>query len=221
MKPKSKKLFSPKVLVPLVIVLMVLMIPFVMKNWRTKKSPALTASMRLSKSILPTGSIDDLNYELGVRLAKARQFSAAKKVFEDLLSAEPKNMSILNNLAYVSAEADDLTQASDYLQTAIKMADTCAECLNNLGSIYYKQGRVDEARVMFERAIKANPKYNDPKLNLAMLLEQQAEWATALELYKTAELSLTDPTLRKWVHMRALWMSEISRSANRNIAEEP
>ena len=180
----------------------------------------LTATVRLSKSILPAGTARDWNMELGVRLAKAKHFPAARKIFEEILLLEPTNVSLLNNIAYVSGEQGDYARALEYLQTALQVSETCAECFNNVGTILHKQGKSAEAKTAFERAMKIDANYIDPKLSLAVLFEEESDWQGALDMYRQVENVIQDPEIKKWVSTRALWMSEISQTTKRQVAGE-
>jgi len=186
----------------------------------TKTEDLLTASVRLSKTILPAGTARDWNAELGVRLAKSKQYGAARRVFEEILLLEPTNVSLLNNIAFVCGEQGDFARAAEYLQTAIQVSENCAECFNNLGSLLYKQGKKAEAKTNFERATKIDGNYVDPKLNLAVMLEEESDWPGALEWYRQVVPLLQDPEVKKWVDGRAAWMLEIAQSTKRQVAGE-
>lgn len=191
-----------------------------LKRSPPKAEEILTASVRLSKTLLPAGTARDWNMELGVRLAKKKHYGAARKIFEEILLMEPTNISLLNNIAYVAGEQGDLARAAEYLQTALQISDQCAECLNNLGTILVKQSKVTEARVSFERATKIDGNYLDPRLNLAVLLEGESDWIAALDWYRQSEPLVQDPEIRKWVNARAAWMAEAAQNAKRQIAGE-
>jgi len=186
----------------------------------TTMEEMLTASVRLSKTILPAGTARDWNAELGVRLAKSKQYGAARKVFEEILLLEPTNISLLNNVAFVCGEQGEFARAAEYLATALQVSENCAECYNNMGSLMYKQGKKAEAKANFERATKIDGNYIDPKLNLAVLLEEESDWLGALEWYRQVAPLLQDPEVKKWVDGRAAWMLEIAQSTKRQIAGE-
>ena len=185
-----------------------------------KAEELLTASVRLSKTILPSGTARDWNAELGVRLAKGKHFGAARKVFEEILLIEPTNVSLLNNIAFVSGEQGDFARASEYLQTAIQISENCAECFNNMGSLLYKQGKKAEAKAQFEKATKIDGNYIDPKLNLAVLMEEESDWQSALDWYRQVAPLVQDPETKKWVDGRSAWMLEIAQSTKRSVAGE-
>lgn len=187
---------------------------------RSRRTQVVSAAARLSKNLFPSESVREISLQLGWQLAKAKEYKAALKVFEEVLLSEPTNVSVLNNLAYVAAETGDLRLAAEYLQTALQISDKCAECLNNLGSVLLKQGKAAEARPNFEQAIQIDPAAIDPKLNLAVLFEGQSDWASALEWYRMVEPQLQDAELKKWVNLRIIWMAEISPTGMRKIASE-
>lgn len=184
---------------------------------RTDNPDVLVTGARLSKSLLPSASGSELSFQLGMRLVAAKKFAEAKRVFEDLLVAEPQNVSVLNNLAYLLGELGNLGSAAEYLQTALQIQPTCSECLNNLGSLQQRQGRTKEALENFQKAAASDPNHPDPRLNLAVLYEDQGDWTQALEWYKQAEARISDPKARKWVTLRALWMTELQSGSAASV----
>lgn len=180
---------------------------------------APTITERLSRSVLSLGDTRDWNVNLGVKLAKAKHYSAARKVFEALHLIEPDNASVLNNLAFVTAEMGDVPKAIEYLQLAVQAAgDSCAECHNNLGSLLLKQEKIAEAKGAFEKAARIDGNYVDAKLHLAMLAEQESDWSGALEWYRQAMGLVEDPELKTWIASRASWMVEITTSTKRQVS---
>jgi tetratricopeptide (TPR) repeat protein len=188
---------------------------------RTEKPEVLVVGARLSKTLLPGAKGAELSFRLAMRLVDSKQYAEAKKVFEDILVAEPQNVSVLNNLAFLLGELGNYGSAAEYLQTALQINPSCAECLNNLGTIHQRQGRTKEAADSFERAASLDPNHPDPRLNLAVLYEEQGDWAAALDWYKQAEPRVQDPKQRKWVTLRALWMTELQQNSQvRKVAGE-
>lgn len=188
---------------------------------RTDNPEVLIAGARLSKTMLPGAKGSELSFQLAMRLVNAKKYAEAKKVFEDILVSEPQNVSVLNNLAYLLGELGNFGSAAEYLQTALQINANCSECLNNLGTIHQRQGRSKEAIESFQKAATLDPNHPDPRLNLAVLYEDQGDWGSALEWYKQAEPRVQDPKARKWVTLRALWMSELHQNAQvRKLAGE-
>jgi len=215
------KLFITAILAAFVICVGFL-ISVVIQSKTGKKKVALDRKIpKLSKSIVPQERAIEFTIQLGLKLIREGEVESAKNVFEKLLVTHPNNVSILNNLGYLMGEMGNWAKASLYLEKAIQISNNCAECLNNLGTALQRQGKVIEARKMFEQAVNADPKFLDPKLNLAVLYEMKGDWALALEWYKKSAGDLKDSKLTEWVNTRALWMAEITKEkATREIAKQ-
>jgi tetratricopeptide (TPR) repeat protein len=183
----------------------------------TPREQVITNCYRFSKSVFAPPVLNAVALKLGIDYAKKKQYSLAKKIFEEVLASEPTNASVLNNLAFIAGEENDLAK---YLRTSVMISGSCAECMNNLGSVLFRQNKPDEARKMFEDAAKLDPKYIDPRLNLAMLLEEKAEWSSALEMYRQAEPHIIDAELKRTVNQRSSWMAEIAQNSKRNVAQD-
>lgn len=188
------------------------------QRFRAKEAPVITPVERVTSSVTPEDKNRALTLKMAVNLVKHKQYQGAKRILEDVLAAEPMNVSVLNNLAYVTGQLGEENVAAEYLHTALQIMPTCAECLNNLGTLLRKQGKSEEARKQFEEAVKLEPGQADARLNLAVLQEEQADWAHALASYREAEKIVSDPELRKWVLQRVAWLSEVTQGAVREIA---
>jgi Flp pilus assembly protein TadD len=88
----------------------------------------------------------------------------------------------------VFAQMDDNDHAYDYLQRALKLRPVYPEALNNLGVLYLRTRRRDEAVASFEECIRLAPQFDQSYLNLARVyaLEGAPEKArnVLLELVK-------------------------------------
>jgi Flp pilus assembly protein TadD len=67
----------------------------------------------------------------------------------------------------VFAQTDDSARALDYLQRALKIDAAYPEALNNLGILYLRTRRRDDAVAQFEQCIRVAPAFDQPYLNLA------------------------------------------------------
>ena len=67
----------------------------------------------------------------------------------------------------VFAQNDDTARAFDSLQKALKLRPIYPEALNNLGILYLRTQRRDEAVASFEQCIRVAPAFDQPYLNLA------------------------------------------------------
>jgi Flp pilus assembly protein TadD len=82
----------------------------------------------------------------------------------------------------VYAQSDDTEHASEYLHKALQVRPVYPEALNNLGILYLKTQRRDEAVASFEESIRVAPDFDQPYLNLARVhaIEGNPERARAV-----------------------------------------
>jgi tetratricopeptide (TPR) repeat protein len=80
----------------------------------------------------------------------------------------------------------DLVEAERLLREALTADLFFGPAHNNLGVVYLKQGKLYEAAGEFEWARKLLPGHPDPRMNLALTLEQAGKTDEAIATYKTA-----------------------------------
>jgi DNA-binding transcriptional MerR regulator len=71
-------------------------------------------------------------------------------------------------------------------QRALELDPGFADAHCNLGSVFFNQGRRDEARICFERAVEHAPRHLEAHLNLGTLAEEQSADERALRHYRAA-----------------------------------
>jgi len=72
--------------------------------------------------------------------------------------------------------------APSNLQQAISLYPQYVRALNDLGVIYMKLDRLEEAAATFRRAIEVNKRYFHPRLNLRLVLGKQGKYQEALAI---------------------------------------
>ena len=129
---------------------------------------------------------DNPNYTIGLlNLGNAyrqqKSWEDARKTLEQLLQLSPDDPEANYSLAMVFAQTDS-TKAYDYLQRALKYRPDYPEALNNLGILYLRTRRRDEAVAAFQECIRVAPLFNQAYLNLARVyvLEGDSNKARAL-----------------------------------------
>ncbi|HET9624735.1 MAG TPA: tetratricopeptide repeat protein [Kofleriaceae bacterium] len=102
----------------------------------------------------------------GTCRASADRFAQVARSHTDLVEAQ-----FMVGLSY--HRCNMLGDAERAYQQAIKQKPNHGQSLSNLGEIYYRQGKTDDARKYWESAVKANGKLVAARINLASLeLEQ-------------------------------------------------
>ena len=91
----------------------------------------------------------------------------------------------------LNAEAADLIasepdEAAKLLRAALTADIFFGPAHNNLGVLHLNAGRLYEAAEEFEWARKLMPGHPDPRMNLALTLEQAGKTDQAIQTYKTA-----------------------------------
>ena len=96
----------------------------------------------------------DLLYEKGLTLERLGEKDAAREVMEEVILAEPDHAEALNFLAYSLAEENrDLEDALEMAERAVALKPA-GHILDTLGWVYYRLGRLEEARKAIEEAAR-------------------------------------------------------------------
>lgn len=80
----------------------------------------------------------------------------------------------------------EFDKAEQYLLRVMPDADGFADLHNMMGVIHHDRGRLQDAKVEFERAITLNPKYTEAALNLAVTCNDLGDYAAAQRIYQQA-----------------------------------
>lgn len=78
---------------------------------------------------------------------------------------------------------EDFDQAAECLQAVLKTGRRYADLLNIMGIIYHNRGEFNKAIDAFKEALEINPKYVEPRLNLAVLYNDLGNYKEARKLY--------------------------------------
>lgn len=78
----------------------------------------------------------------------------AEEAVRDVLEREPRNADALNFLGYLFADYNmNLEEAEDMILQAVEIEPDNGAFIDSLGWVYYRLGRLEEARVQLERAV--------------------------------------------------------------------
>jgi len=92
---------------------------------------------------------------------------------------------ILTNAAVAAADLD-AASSEQLLRDALTADLYFGPAHNNLGVLFFRQGKLYEAANEFEWARKLMPGHPDPRLNLALVLERAGHTAEAFTAYESA-----------------------------------
>jgi len=140
-------------------------------------------ALSLLEKIYPKRRFDlHLNLLFGEVHLKIGQYREANKYFGRALDIDGDNFQALygrGKTFYLNGNAED---AIRYLKRAAENEDYQADVYNDLGTIFEELNELDTAREYYHQAIRKNPRYTYPVVNLSRLLIKQEKPAEALSL---------------------------------------
>jgi tetratricopeptide (TPR) repeat protein len=99
-----------------------------------------------------------------------KQYDKAIEVLLEMVRINPPDASgYYNNIAMCYIEQNNLAEAEKNLLKAIELKDNFSTALNNLGSVYEKMGKKDEAVNMYKKALESDPNNEQAKQNYERL----------------------------------------------------
>ena len=151
--------------------------------------------------------IEDMFDEALVFL-KAKKYDKAIQLLEQLIKLEKRVPTPYINLAMAYELKDDRKKAEEYLLEAVKVDLAHPVANNQLGMLYRKMGRFDEAKKAYANALTRNPDYLPVLKNLGILCElYMRDLPCALQQYEHyLDLRPDDKTMK-------IWVSDLSRRA--------
>lgn len=126
---------------------------------------------------------------LGSYYRQAGATDQAYAAYRQAVALDPENGAVYNNLGNLAVAQKDLAAAERFYRMALQRVPNYLEALVNLGTLYSRQGRHDEALPLFERARGLGPLRADLHNNLGTAYLRQRRYADAERaLRRAAEL---------------------------------
>lgn len=121
-----------------------------------------------------------------VALHQRGQLSRAQRLYEEILSEQPRNFDALHLLGVIAAVTGDPKKAVDLIGRAIEINPNGEATHNNRGAALQQLGDWQAAVAEFDRAIELRKDYAEPHYNRANVLKDQKQWEAALAGYGRA-----------------------------------
>lgn len=126
------------------------------------------------------------NLSQAVKHHGSHEFEEAKRLYNEILSAEPDNIETLHLLGILEAQCKNFELALKLVSKAIKINPKIASLYNSLGNILHKIGREDEAKSAYEAGLKIDSSLVSLHNNLGNVLYKLDKFDDALPHYMEA-----------------------------------
>jgi tetratricopeptide (TPR) repeat protein len=135
--------------------------------------------------------LDHTGVEIGALLADADSARSAgddgraEQLLRRALAQAPKDLDALFELGSLLCEREEFAEGIALLTKATMFAAGFADAWYNIGHAQERQGRRNDARDSYRRAIAADPSYADPLFNLGMIDLDDGRFAAAIESFES------------------------------------
>ena len=109
---------------------------------------------------------------LGIEYGKEGKDEEALKEFRKAVSLEPGNSRFHYDLAVACEHQRKLRKALYHYGEAVALDPFHVQALNNLGCVYFKIGKPDEARLAWQKVLEIDPDFGKASRNLKMLRDR-------------------------------------------------
>ncbi|MDD5297784.1 MAG: PEP-CTERM system TPR-repeat protein PrsT [Rhodocyclaceae bacterium] len=111
---------------------------------------------------------------LAEKSLNAKQYEQAAKQYREILAIEPKNPSVLNNLAWVAGQIKD-PRAIEYAEQANTLAPNTPAILDTLAMLVIGKGDLQKGLGLLRQALALSPDAGAIRLNLVKALSQAGQ----------------------------------------------
>jgi len=132
------------------------------------------------------------HYNLGLAYLNLKQNQAAVDELVEARRLNPREPTVLNNLALAHGAEGDTVGAIAILTEALKLDPTLIEAHNNLGTFLFEKKQFNDARMEFQEALARDPSSVSARFNLARTLAAMGEHGPAIRGFQA--LLAADPS---------------------------
>jgi Flp pilus assembly protein TadD len=125
------------------------------------------------------------HYNLGLAYLNQKQYDAARVQLIEARRLNPREPTIVNNLALAQAGTGDKSAAITSVKAAIALDPMLLEAHNNLGTFLFEQGSFTEAQKEFSVVLARDPASISARFNLARTLAAMGDYSSAIPEFQT------------------------------------
>lgn len=136
-------------------------------------------------------------------LLSAHAYSEALDCLQELLTADPRDAAVRNDLGAALVAMNRYQDGEDQFRRAIGLRPGFAEAHFNLGCVLHASGRHHEAETFLQRALKLKPSHVEARIKLGMVLTALGRVRKARDCYEKA-LRAAPRSVQAWVGLGRL-----------------
>jgi tetratricopeptide (TPR) repeat protein len=120
----------------------------------------------------------------GIEHVKRGEHEQAIECFEEILSTEPRNLSVRNALGVTLCRMGRYQEGGEQFRQAITIKESHPDAHMHLGSLLRSQGRIKDSEQYLRRALKLKPGFVDAQVSLGSSLSMLGRMSEARELFE-------------------------------------
>ena len=147
-----------------------------------------TAIAKFNEAATLIPSCHDCYYNIGVSYMQKKDEKQAEAAWKKAIELKPDYGEAMNALATLynnQKRFDEASAMSSKASSSGGAGGGSADAIYNQGIILWNQGKIPEAKVKFEEAIKANPSLADPYYQLGMALLNEGKMPDAVSAFES------------------------------------
>jgi Tfp pilus assembly protein PilF len=136
---------------------------------------------------LPTRDMNfDQLLESAFTYYQAGNFQQAERICREMLTVQPDNADICNNLGLILSRTGQLDEAIMYYKKAIRLDPTLVDAYYNLGIIFQDKMQHSEAIAYYSKALRLDPVLIDAHYNMGIAFRDLMRINEAITCYQNA-----------------------------------
>ena len=141
------------------------------------------------------------NFDAATELIRQEKYKEAITALDRVIAVEKRLAAPYINLAIAHNRAGDAKKAEENLVAALKIDPANPVASNEHGLLLRKQGKFEEARTAYNKALKKHPDYLPVIRNLGILCDiYLRDWDCALQQFeKIQEINPADEQVKIWI----------------------
>ncbi len=128
----------------------------------------------------------DYTVAMAKAYAEAGEYADARRLFEEVVSRQPDNLTAINNLAVISLREGDEQRALEYVEEILREDNLNVGALNTLGLIYMERENISLAQFVLNRALSQDEENANVLNNLGLVYLSDGDIPAAVSHFQRA-----------------------------------